>query len=351
MSSPSPELPIALDAMGSDLAPQPELEGALEAARESGTRILLVGPVEELQRSLEACTGPERALIELVPATEVIRMDEKVMKAVRSKKDSSIHVACRLVRDGRAAAVVSAGNTGAVMATAKMILGSLPGVQRPALAAAFPTAAGTAAVLLDVGANVDCRAEHLEQFGVMGEIFYRAKFHAPRPRVGLLSIGAEESKGNELTREAFGLLKALPIDFVGNVEGRDLYNGQVDVIVCDGFVGNVALKISEGLVETVRSMLKEALGGSLAGKVGYALSRKAYAEFKKRLDYTEYGGAPLLGLRGVVTVSHGSSNAHAIKNAIRVARELYQQNLTDQITREIARLRASTVAQSVEGDA
>lgn len=326
--------------MGSDGAPRPEVAGAIAAAREYGIRVLLVGQEAVLRPALAAAGGAGRAApgaIEIVDAPEVIRMDEKAVRAVRTKRKSSIHIAARLVREGEAVGLVSAGNTGAVMATAKMALGSLPVVQRPALAAVVPTAAGGAAVMLDVGANVDCRPEHLEQFAIMGEIYHRVILASARPRVGLLSIGEEEIKGNDLTRETFSLLRQLPMDFIGNVEGRDVYNGNVDVIVCDGFVGNVALKISEGLVETVRSLLKTSLQSTWASKLGYALSRGAYARFKRQLDYSEYGGAPLLGVRGVVIIAHGRSNAKAIQNAIRVAREFHIRRINEQIEAEILR--------------
>jgi len=226
------------------------------------------------------------------------------------------------------------------MATAKIVLGGIPGVDRPALAAVFPTAAGTPCLMLDVGANVDCKPSHLEQFAIMGEIYYRAIFGSDRPRVGILSVGEEESKGNELTRTAYQLLKQLPLNFVGNVEGRDLYNGNVEVIVCDGFIGNVALKVSEGLVSTVRSMLRQSLQATVTRKVGYLLSRRAFDDFRKRLDYSEYGGAPLLGVRGVCIVGHGSSNAHAIRNAIRAAAECAERGINSIIEQELAAVRA-----------
>ena len=251
------------------------------------------------------------------------------------------------MREKRAAGFVTAGNTGAAMATAKMVLGALPGVDRPALAAVFPTALGTAAVLLDVGANVDCKPENLEQFAVMGEIYCRSILGIKRPRVGLLSIGEEETKGNELTRESFQLLKQLPLNFVGNVEGRDLYGGRVDVIVADGFVGNVALKTSEGVVNLVRFALKEALRSTITRQVGYLLSRSAFVDFKKRLDHTEYGGAPLLGLKGVCIITHGSSNANAIKNAIRVASEFAERSINDTIEKGLAGLHRSAAPATV----
>jgi glycerol-3-phosphate acyltransferase PlsX len=222
----------------------------------------------------------------------------------------------------------------------------LPGVDRPALAAVFPTAIRTVAVLLDVGANVDCKPENLEQFAVMGEIYCRSMFGTRSPRVGLLSIGQEESKGNELTRDAFQLLKQLPLNFIGNVEGRDLYNGQVDVIVADGFVGNVALKISEGVVHLVRATLRETLKTTISRQVGYLLSRSAFSDFKKRLDHTEYGGAPLLGVKGVCFITHGSSNTNAIKNALRVAAEFAEHKINATIEKELAGIRP--VAATVE---
>jgi glycerol-3-phosphate acyltransferase PlsX len=225
------------------------------------------------------------------------------------------------------------------MATAKMVLGAIPGVDRPALAAVFPTAPGTAAILLDVGANVDCTPQNLEQFAVMGEIYSRAMFGTRRPRVGLLSIGEEENKGNELTRESFQLLKQLPLNFVGNVEGRDLFTGHVDVIVADGFVGNVALKISEGVANLVRTALKESLKATITRQVGYLLSRSAFSDFKKRIDHTEYGGAPLLGVKGACIITHGSSNTNAMKNAVRVAAEFAQRGINESIERGLAALR------------
>src|ERR1700676_5277520 len=329
---------IALDAMGSDRAPKPEIEGAIQAARHHGVHVLLVGNEDELRADLAGHPAAAGLPIEVVHASEVITMDDKAVQAVRSKRDSSIHVGVRLVREGRAAGFVTAGNTGAAMATAKMVLGGIPGVDRPALAAAFPTVLNTAAILLDVGANVDCTPVNLEQFAVMGDIYCRSIFGMKHPRVGLLSIGEEESKGNDLTRAAFKLLKRLPINFIGNVEGRDLYNGDVDVIVADGFVGNVALKTSEGVARLVRAVLKETLKSTITRQVGAYLSRNAFSDFKKRLDHTEYGGAPLLGIKGVCIITHGSSNTNAIKNAVRVAAEFAEGKVNQTIERELAGL-------------
>jgi phosphate acyltransferase len=326
---------IAVDAMGTDVAPLPEVEGAIQAARERLADVLLVGPEGILKRELARRGGDRGLPIEIVHASEAVTMEDKAAKSFRRKRDSSIRVAARLVREGKADGLISAGNTGAVMTTVKIVLGTLAGVDRPALAAVFPTSRRKAAVLVDVGANVDCKPLHLEQFAVMGEIYYRVIFGVERPRVGLLSIGEEEHKGNELTRETLGRLKQLPLNFMGNVEGRDLYNGRVEVIVCDGFIGNVALKISEGLIEAVSSLLKEALSSTISSKVGYVLSRNAFKDFKKRLDYSEYGGAPLLGVRGVCIICHGGSNSNAIKNAIRVAAGFAEGRVNEKIEREI----------------
>jgi phosphate acyltransferase len=328
---------IAVDAMGGDHAPRPEVEGAVAAARELGVRILLVGLGPELKRELGR-HGHRGLPIEIVPASEVITMKDSPMQAFRKKKESSAHVAVRLVHEGRADGVVSAGNTGAIMAVARFGLGTLASVDRAALAAPFPTACGGTAVLLDVGANVDSKPVHLVQFAVMGEIYYRVIFGTSRPRVALLSIGEEEMKGNELTREAHSRLKHAALNFVGNIEGRSIFGGSVDVIVCDGFIGNVALKISEGVAQHIATLLKEALRSTLSSQVGYVLSRRAFQSFRKKIDYSEYGGAPLLGVRGVTVIAHGSSNALAIKNAVRVAAELVRGKVNEKIEKELSAL-------------
>lgn len=333
-------LTIAVDAMGGDHAPKSEVEGAIRAAAELNVKVILVGQQDVVQQELATHDGVRSLPIEIRHASEVITMDDSAAKAVRSKKDSSMHVAARLVRDGLADGFVSAGNTGATMATAKMIQGMIRGVQRPALASAFPTHKGTPVVVVDVGANVDSTAPMLAQFAVMGEMYSRMIFHNPSPRVGLLSIGEEEHKGNELTRSATPLLKALPIQFIGNVEGRDIYSGLADVVVCDGFIGNVALKVSEGLVEMLMSMLRESLEASMTRKLGYVLSKRAYKDFRKRVDYSEYGGAPLLGVKGVTIICHGRSNANAIKNAIRVAAEFANGRINEKIETELSAVAA-----------
>jgi glycerol-3-phosphate acyltransferase PlsX len=346
---------IVLDAMGSDKAPDPEIRGALLAARHLDVRVHLVGPEDVLRPKLrtalkesdnyngnpleaigstfEALTTSngsrrrKRPSVFLVQASEWISMEDKAALAVRSKRDSSMRVGLKMVREGKAGGFVTAGNTGAAMATAKMVLGSLQGVDRPALATVLPTAAGTPCVLLDVGANVDCDPNNLVQFAVMGHMYAKDVLHVANPRIGLLSIGEEETKGNTLTRDSFPLLRDLGLNFIGNVEGRDLYNGHVDVVVCDGFVGNVALKASEGLAKMVTSSLRESLKATVTAQMGALLSRKAFHNFKKRIDYSEYGGAPLLGVRGVCIVGHGSSNERAVMNGIRVAAEYAQADV------------------------
>ena len=328
---------IVVDAMGSEKSPETEIRGALLACRTLDVRVTLVGPEETLRPALGAALRglmerpsmsgrPEvRERVRLQHAREWITMQDKAAQAVRSKRDSSMRVGLKMVREGRAAGFFTAGNTGAAMATAKMVLGMLGGVDRPALATVLPTTTGVPTLLLDVGANVDSDPQNLVQFALMGSLYARQVLKAHRPRVGLLSIGEEDSKGNALTRDTLPLLRELAgIEFIGNVEGRDLYNGAADVIVCDGFVGNVALKTSEGLAKLVTVSLRESLKSTVTSQVGALLSQTAFRAFKKRLDYSEYGGAPLLGVRGVCIVGHGSSNEKAVMNGIRVAAEFAQ---------------------------
>jgi len=329
-------LTIALDAMGGDHAPAVEVEGAVLAVRQFGVKVILVGLEDRVRAELQKYEDYRDLPIDVVHASERITMDDPTT-AVRTKQDSSMRVASRLVRDGKAEGLVSAGNTGAVMATAKIVQGVVPGVTRPALAGVFPTVRGpeNPVVVLDVGANVDCSARMLAQFAVMGEIYSRVVLRRDKPRVGILSIGEEDHKGNDLTRAARELMKELQLNFVGNVEGADIYGGNVDVIVCDGFTGNVALKVSEGLVTMVTQILRESLEATISAKIGYVFSRTALNDFKKRLDYSEYGGAPLLGVRGVCIISHGRANAKAIRNAIRVAAEFSHGNVNQRIEEEL----------------
>ena len=326
---------IAVDAMGGDHAPRPEVEGSVLAAQEYGVRVLLVGQPNVIRPVLAGLAQPNLP-IEIVPASEVITMEDHPAQAFRRKKDSSVHVGARLVKDGAADAFVSAGNTGAVMTTAKFVMGTLPSVDRVALAAPFPNAKGGVSVLLDVGANVDSKPEHLLQFGVMGEIYYRLTFGSRKPRVGLLSVGEEEIKGNELTRAVYDRFKNLPVHFVGNVEGGDLFSGKVDVIVCDGFVGNIALKICEGLAMEIVKFLRKTYKSSWASQVGYLFSKGAFKGLKQTMDYSEYGGAPLLGVRGVCVIGHGRSNANAVKNAVRVAAGLARARVNEKIEQELS---------------
>ena len=318
---------IVVDAMGSDKAPESEIRGAILASRTLDVNVTLVGPEEKIRPALDAAlnkrySGPAGNPIKIVNATEWITMEDKAAQAVRTKRDSSMRVGLKMVHSGAARGFFTAGNTGAAMVTAKMVLREVPGVHRPALATALPTITGRPTLLLDVGANVDCDPENLVQFALMGSLYARNVLKVKNPRVGLLSIGEEDTKGDSLTRATLPLLReAKGIDFIGNVEGRDLFTGGVDVVVCDGFVGNIALKTSEGVVKLVSATLRNSLKSSLMSQVGAVLSRGAFENFRRRLDYTEYGGAPLLGVRGVCIVGHGSSNEKAVMNGIRVAAE------------------------------
>lgn len=334
---------IVVDAMGSDKSPEPEVRGAILAARHYGVRVHLVGPEDILRPMLRQHIRHQKHLpIFVTPASEWITMDDKAAQAVRSKRDSSMRVGLKMVREGKAAGFFTAGNTGAAMATAKMVLGMLSGVDRPALATIVPTSQGIPSLLLDVGANVDSDPDNLVQFAVMGHMYAQNVLKISNPRVGLLSIGEEDSKGNALTRDTLPLLRSIPgINFIGNVEGRDLFTGHADVTVCDGFVGNVALKSIEGAAKLFTSSLREALKSTVTSQVGALLSRKAFDDFKKRLDYSEYGGAPLLGVRGVCIVGHGSSNEKAIMNGIRVAAEFAHAEVNSGIE---AALRTETLA-------
>lgn len=330
---------VVLDGMGSDHAPHAEIDGALAATRDFGVGVILVGQTHRLEPELRRCgwRADGDLGIELVEAPEVIAMDDPVATSVRRKKKSSLRVGTKLVTEGKADGFVSAGNTGAAMATAKMVIGTLPGVDRPALAALIPTKANKPVLLLDVGANSECKPHHLAQFAVMGDAYSRAVLGTVKPSVGLMSIGEEEAKGNDLTKEAFPLLKQLSnINFVGNVEGRDVFAGLVDVIVTDGFTGNVMLKLSEGLTEAVLAMLKRELTATAVTKAGAVLAKPAFRNIKKRLDYSEYGGAPLLGVRQIVVIGHGRSNARAIRNAIRSVKEFSENRAGERIEKGIA---------------
>src|ERR671936_1778700 len=319
--------------MGGDHGPTVVVEGAAAAVREFGASVILVGDRDAIEREITRLQA-ESLPLEIRHASQVVGMAESPSQALRRKRDSSLRVAAQLVRDGNASAFISAGNTGAAMAISMFVIGVLSGVDRPAIAAVLPNLKRFT-VLLDVGANVDPKPWHLLQFAVMGHVYARDILGYDNPRVGLLSVGEEEGKGNELTKEAYEQLKDSSLNFVGNVEGREIYNGRCDVVVTDGFTGNVALKISESLAEMVGAMIKEELTRDLRSKVGAALSVPAFARFKKRVDYTEMGGAPLLGIDGAAIICHGASPVKAIKNAVRVAAEWASAGLNEHIKAEL----------------
>lgn len=322
---------IAVDAMGGDMAPREIVRGALLAATEYNISLILVGDEEQIQAELgHADTA---GLIDITHAPDVIGMEEHPAIAVRRKKNSSIVKATQLVRDGRAGAVVSAGNTGAAMTAALLYLGRIKGVDRPAIAGILPSEKGCA-LMLDVGANVDCKPAHLLRFGIMGYHYAKKIMGIPRPRVGLLSNGEEDHKGNETTLTAFPQLQAAGINFIGNIEGRDIFSGHADVIVCDGFIGNIVLKAGEGMATLLLKMVKGEITRSYLAKFGMVMASPALKELKKRLDYNEYGGAPFLGVNGVSIICHGSSTSNAIKNAIKLAQDSVENYLVESI-REI----------------
>jgi len=320
---------IAVDAMGGDHGPAVVVEGTVAAVREFGVSAILVGDRGAVDVEIRRL-GAESLGLEVRHASEVVGMAESPSLALRRKRDSSLRVAAELVRDGKAAAFISAGNTGAALAISMFVIGVLRGIDRPAIAAVLPSLRGFT-VLIDAGANVTPKPWHLFQFAIMGHVYARDILGLERPRVGLLSVGEEEGKGNDLTRESYDLLKESRLNFIGNIEGRDIYNGNCDVIVTDGFTGNVALKISESLAEMVGAMIKEELTRDLRSKVGAKLAVPAFARFRKRVDYTEMGGAPLLGIDGAAIICHGASPVKAIKNAVRVAAEWAKAGLNEHI--------------------
>ena len=325
---------IAVDAMGGDNAPHAVVAGAVQAAKEYGVGIILVGIEQVIQKELDKHHHAKALSIEIRNATEVVDMLDSPATVFRRKKDSSIRIANEFVKSGEAVAVISAGHTGAAMATSLFVLGKLEGIERPAIATIMPTMKGTC-IILDVGANVDCKPNHLLQFAIMGEVYSKYLLKNLNPRVGLLSIGEEATKGNELTKEAFKLLTETSLNFIGNVEGRDVMSGNADVVVCDGFIGNVVLKISEAVAETIGLMIRENIGDNLIRKLGYFMMRPAFRSLKRRIDYAEYGGAPLIGINGISIISHGRSSDRAIKNAIRVAAELAKSEVNKHIHEDI----------------
>ena len=328
--------------MGGDHAPRQIVRGALIAAAEYPVDILLVGREEDVRREITATGRQIPSNMSLVDAREVVEMNDTALTPLRRKRNSSVRVCANLVSEGRADAFVSAGNTGAAWTSAKMVMGMVEGVSRPALAAVLPRVGGHT-LLLDVGANVDSKPQHLREFAVMGHFYAQMIFGIAEPRVGLLSIGEEEGKGNELTKETFRVLKETGLNFIGNAEGRDVYNGNADVVVCDGFIGNVVLKASEALAEMVRSTLREELTANPLRKLGAFLSKGAFESFRRRTDYSEYGGAPLLGVRGGCIICHGRSDEKAVKNAIRVAHEFVGGRIIEKIQTKIGDLHSREV--------
>jgi len=327
---------IAVDAMGGDFGPSVVVPGAIEAARDKGIALLLVGDQAKVRAEL-AKLPLDGVAYDIVHASEVAGMDEKPSDILRRRKDASIQVACRLVRDGQAHGIVSAGHSGATVACGMFIMGRIPGVDRPALASIMPTEKNPI-VLLDVGANVDCKPHHLFQFGLMADAFARDLLGCDSPRIGLLSIGEEEGKGNTQVKEAYELFKLAQngINFVGNVEGRDIFSGEVDVVVCDGFVGNVALKLSEGLSSSLGRVLKRELLSGLLPKIGTLLAKSAFRRFAQFVDYAEYGGAPLLGLQGIAFVCHGKSNAKAVRSAVKLAATFVEKKTNERLVKAIS---------------
>ena len=322
---------IAVDAMGGDRGASIAVAGAIEAS-ECGSFVTLVGDEKPLLREMEK-QGGGNDRVSVYPASEVVGMDESPADSIRKRKDSSIRVAFNLVKEGKADAVVSAGNSGATLGTAMFTLGRIKGV-RPAIATLMPTLKEPS-MLIDVGANVDCKPVNLLHFGLMASIYMEEMLNRNNPRIGLLSIGEEDSKGNIQVKHAYDLLADSSLNFIGNVEGRDIFMGDVDVIVCDGFVGNVCLKLSEGLAESVMQMLRNEIEGNLMAGFGYMLAKPAFRSFKKKVDYSEYGGAPLLGIKGTAIICHGRSGARAFKNAIGLAGSLVSINLHAKLAKSI----------------
>jgi len=338
---------IAVDAMGGDHAPAAIVDGAVAAARHLDVEVALAGPSADLDERLAPHRRWRSLRLVTVDAPDAIGMADPPAATLRRRPRASIRVACEMVAHGRAAAVVSAGNTGATVIAAHHAFGLIPGVDRPALAATIPTR-GRPAVLLDAGANAECRPQHLLQFALMGGVYARVALGVQQPRIGLLSIGEEETKGNELTREAHRLLRAAPINFIGNVEGREIYSGVADVIVCDGFTGNVVLKTSEGLVDAVEALLSDELQGTFSSQVGYLLSRRAFRRFRRRVDYSEYGGALLLGVAGLTIVCHGRSSSKAIRNAIAMANRFSTSGFIHRVEQELASVGAMTTTNTTD---
>ncbi len=334
MPGPPKKPRLAIDAMGGDKGPEVVIPGALKAARKDDLSLLLVGDEERLSKELSA-HNTDGLDVEIAHAPETVGMSEKPSEALRRYKDSSIQVAFRKVRQKEADGVVSAGNSGATLGSGVFILGRIEGIERPALASILPTEKGPA-ILVDVGANVECKPHHLVQFGIMADVLAKDVLHMKTPRTGILTIGEEAGKGNNLVRETARLLGMSSLNFIGNVEGRDLFKGDVDIFLCDGFVGNVSLKLMEGLALSLSNILKLEVKKSILGRVGFLLGIRALKNFNRRIDYAEYGGAPLLGLKGITIVCHGSSNPKAVYNATRMAGSFVANKANEHMARGMA---------------
>lgn len=330
---------IALDAMGGDYAPQSNIEGAIQFVKEFNIGVYLVGKKEILEKELKKYNLPDNLPLKIVNAEESIEMDEAPSIAVRKKRKSSMYIAGKLVREGKAQAFVSAGNTGAAMAISKFVVGAAEGIERPGIAVAFPTKKGKPTVLIDAGANVDCKPIHLVYFALMGHTYAKEMLRiSDNPKIGILSIGEEEGKGNDLVKETYPLLKKTKLNFIGNAEGRDIFTGDFDVIVCDGFVGNVVLKTSESLGTIILDMIKDEVKKSFISRIGATLMLPALKRFKKKADFAEYGGAPLLGTKGTCIITHGRADEKAIKNALKVASEFEKRHFNNKLKENIKNL-------------
>ncbi len=332
---------IAIDAMGGDNAPEVVVRGVIDYLKEqrfrSMMKIILVGKEKVIRKELRKNEFDPEGLIDIVDAREEISMREQFFSYWRKRHQTSIKKGIDLVKKGHAQAMISAGNTGAVMAISKSVLGNLDNIERPALALMLPTPNGNS-LLLDAGANVDSKPKNLVQFALMGKVFLENVYGIEKPKIALMSIGEEEVKGNALTKKTFNMLKSLNVNFIGNMEGSDVYSGEADLIVTDGFTGNVALKVSEGAVENMQSMLMKEVGNSILSRAGFFLLKSSIRRVRKKLDYAEYGGALLLGINGLVIVGHGKSNAKAIKNAIYLGKKFVVENVLEKITVEVSRV-------------
>ncbi|MEC7888130.1 MAG: phosphate acyltransferase PlsX [SAR324 cluster bacterium] len=327
---------IAVDAMGGDRPLTVQVESAVKAVKDFGIEVIIVGAGAQINEQLKQYSYDQQK-VRVVNSTEIVEMNESPATALRQKKDSSIRVAIDLVKAGEADAVISAGNTGASMAIAKFVLKSVEGIERPAIASLMPSVHHSHPfVLLDIGANTDCKPLYLFQFALMGDAYARTYLHLDNPRVALLNVGEEEGKGYLDLKETFDLLKQSTLNFAGNIEGKSMFRDRVDVVVCDGFIGNIALKVAEGTFDFVRSILREEVQSSWLSKLGYLAMKGPFRQLRKRADYTEVGGAPLLGVNGVVIICHGSSKVHTLRNAIKHAQECAEQKLNDKIAVEVA---------------